>query len=300
MPNCNGKTCGDNGCGGSCGLCRGQNLCFNNQCVCQPQCGGKQCGSDGCGGQCGAGCLPGYACQGTTCVCVPNCNGKTCGDNGCGGSCGLCSGQNLCINNQCVCQPQCGGKQCGDNGCSGSCGSCTGQDLCIGTQCVCQPNCNGKQCGDNGCGGQCGGCDPLYSCGGTTCQLQATRPIYRAWRPGFDHMALLVPAPPLDYISEGTSYELFTQTGPGLIPLWQVYCGECADFMVTNVEFEGYPMYSNPELLGYCSEQPQPGATRPVYRLYFGGAYTDHFSTVDLLEVQNSGYAYEGILCYVP
>ena len=44
QPNCNGKTCGDDGCGGSCGIC-GED--------CQPNCYGKSCGDDGCGGSCG-------------------------------------------------------------------------------------------------------------------------------------------------------------------------------------------------------------------------------------------------------
>jgi hypothetical protein len=57
-----------------------------------PNCTGKQCGSDGCGGSCGTcngTCTASGQCQGT---CVPDCTGKTCGSDGCTGSCGTCSG----------------------------------------------------------------------------------------------------------------------------------------------------------------------------------------------------------------
>jgi len=45
---------------------------------CLPDCLGKQCGNDGCGGSCG-NCPAGLFCQGTVCVanpCVPDCAGK--------------------------------------------------------------------------------------------------------------------------------------------------------------------------------------------------------------------------------
>jgi hypothetical protein len=56
--------CGDDGCGGSCGECPGeQDECMDGTCVCQPDCKGKTCGEDGCGGSCAepvpAGCNDG-------------------------------------------------------------------------------------------------------------------------------------------------------------------------------------------------------------------------------------------------
>jgi len=46
-----------NGCGGTlfCGNCGGGESCdnANHTCVCAPNCSGKECGSDGCGGNCG-------------------------------------------------------------------------------------------------------------------------------------------------------------------------------------------------------------------------------------------------------
>ena len=66
-PACLGKECGNDGCGGLCGLCPGENAkCIQGECVCTPDCGCKQCGSDGCGGNCGE-CPDGNGCQQTTC-----------------------------------------------------------------------------------------------------------------------------------------------------------------------------------------------------------------------------------------
>lgn len=61
--------------------------------VCQPACDGKECGDDGCGGACGT-CSGGLTCEQGTCFplgCTPNCYDKACGPDGCGGSCGVCS-----------------------------------------------------------------------------------------------------------------------------------------------------------------------------------------------------------------
>ncbi|MCA9607115.1 MAG: hypothetical protein KC619_16025, partial [Myxococcales bacterium] len=52
---------------------------------CVPSCVGRTCGDDGCGGSCGT-CTTG-TCEAGTCSCTPNCVGRTCGDDGCGGSC---------------------------------------------------------------------------------------------------------------------------------------------------------------------------------------------------------------------
>jgi hypothetical protein len=65
------------------------------QTACTPDCNGKQCGPDGCGGVCGV-CVAPLKCNETTwqcydpSACVPNCAGKQCGDDGCGGVCGTC------------------------------------------------------------------------------------------------------------------------------------------------------------------------------------------------------------------
>lgn len=73
---------------------------------CQPQCGGRRCGSDGCGGTCGS-CDQGFKCDNGTCVagCTPNCGGKVCGSDGCGGSCGSCPQAFACMAGQCGVDP---------------------------------------------------------------------------------------------------------------------------------------------------------------------------------------------------
>jgi hypothetical protein len=150
-PSCNGKSCGPDGCGGSCGNCTPPQVCNTNlgQCVssCTPNCAGRQCGDDGCGGSCGS-CSTGLKCNPAgNCepLCVPDCAGKNCGSDGCGGSCGSCTMPMTCdASGTCVntCAPNCSGKQCGDNGCGGSCGSCTPPATCN----------TAGQCGAPGCG----------------------------------------------------------------------------------------------------------------------------------------------------
>jgi len=63
---------------------------------CVPQCEGRECGYDGCGGSCGECegdleiCIAGF------CECKPECGDAVCGDNGCGGSCGDCPDAEVC------------------------------------------------------------------------------------------------------------------------------------------------------------------------------------------------------------
>ncbi len=81
--------------------------------ICVPDCTEKSCGDDGCGGSCGAceGCDgPDAAlCAGGTCesVCCPDCDGKSCGDDGCGGVCGVCSADSACEGNLCAAKGAC-------------------------------------------------------------------------------------------------------------------------------------------------------------------------------------------------
>src|SRR5688572_4984241 len=123
---------------------------------CTPACDGRVCGSDACGGSCGD-CSTGQACntagQCMATVCIPSCSGKACGDDGCGGVCGACSATLTCsAEGSCLCTPNCAGRTCGDDGCGGSCGACSGSQFCStdGT-CECVPNCTGKACGPDGC-----------------------------------------------------------------------------------------------------------------------------------------------------
>lgn len=181
VPDCTGKACGDDGCGGQCQPGCGNGFSCDlgtGQCVgCAPQCEGRVCGDDMCGGTCQPGCAQGQLCDEGVgqCLtpCYPDCTGKQCGDNGCGGSCGTCADGGACgADFQCPTTGcTCSGKQCGDDGCGNSCGSCGSGTTCNTStnQCEssCQGDCQGKQCGDDGCGNPCGTCP-----NGQTCDAQ--------------------------------------------------------------------------------------------------------------------------------
>ena len=79
-PDCDGKECGDDDCGGICGECQGRTVCDAGQCVCAPDCDDKECGDDDCGGTCGE-CQGGTICDAGQCVCAPDCDGSAYGRN---------------------------------------------------------------------------------------------------------------------------------------------------------------------------------------------------------------------------
>ena len=169
VPDCEGKVCGEDGCGGVCGECPQQHVCTEFACLCVPDCEDTECGDDGCDGVCGE-CSGQDECVDGACVCQPACDGLNCGDDGCLGICGECGGQDECVDGVCVCQPACDGLECGDDGCGGSCGQCEGQDVCEEGTCVCQPACQDKNCGLDGCGGECGTCQANEECIDGVCQ----------------------------------------------------------------------------------------------------------------------------------
>lgn len=216
-----GYECGSfgNGCGGTmnCGTCETGENCDSGYCVeCVPDCSGKDCGGDGCGGSCGT-CESGYYCESgiceqestttisegcsegcddgndctldycniDTCMHVPRIgevctdDGNSCTDDVCNvnGACTHpavadetpCENSGVCMSG--VCSGQCFpftcqafGYECGiiPNGCGGqlNCGTCDSGEVCEAGQCVsdCVPNCANKNCGDDGCGGSCGTC----------------------------------------------------------------------------------------------------------------------------------------------
>ena len=206
IPNCADKVCGDNGCGGSCGICGPNQYCDSGMCI-----GGDGCGDVTYAGKCEgnvlvwcengklyeADCsqLPGdYKCEyaepaeqeaGYYCVpqpdCEPDCTNKECGDDGCGASCGKCAEGESCKDGSCQagpCEPDCAGAECGDDGCGGSCGQCPGGWKCQMGHCAteCQPNCANKECGDDGCDGLCGSCSVGESCVDGACQAGPCEP----------------------------------------------------------------------------------------------------------------------------
>ena len=192
-PDCEGKTCGSDGCGGICGYCTYPLVCdAEGSCVevCEPQCDGKTCGPDGCGGQCAPGCDESLVCgEDGLCyeaACEPDCTNKVCGDDGCGGDCGLCASPKVCINGGCALGP------CGTVDAVGECQgevAVTCEDLvnlveddcdqyedlkcaydgwankfaCIDIG-PCVPQCEGKVCGSDGCEGTCGACTNGWAC----------------------------------------------------------------------------------------------------------------------------------------
>jgi hypothetical protein len=173
--------------GTHCEVMEGKNdeCVLDGECVpCKPDCGGRECGDDGCGGSCGACANSGF-CLDEMGMCgfvdPPNCQGRHCGPDGMGGSCGICDGGFHCFEGACT--PFGGGCEgipttglC-MNGWAITCvagapkhskckfGGCVaeeGKASCLDVPCV--PNCFGKQCGDDGCGSSCGICGEGENC----------------------------------------------------------------------------------------------------------------------------------------
>lgn len=117
--------------------------CTNGTCACVPQCTGRVCGPNGCGGSCGT-CSGAADCESVTgqCVtCTPQCAGKTCGPDGCGGTCGSCE-NGTCASGQCVCQfdEPCSLGQCCPNeqACQdGACAACPATPDACAVEIVC-------------------------------------------------------------------------------------------------------------------------------------------------------------------
>jgi hypothetical protein len=172
FPVCEGLSCGDDGCGSTCGECEAGFECADGNCVCAPSCEALVCGDDGCGGSCGE-CEAGLDCVDGSCACTPMCENLECGDDGCEGSCGECADGHDCEDGKCLCTPDCEGLECGDDKCGDSCGDCPENHDCSEGMCQCVPSCEDLECGDDGCGGSCGECtDWLSACVDGAC-LQA-------------------------------------------------------------------------------------------------------------------------------
>jgi hypothetical protein len=181
-PSCDGKACGDDGCGGQCGYCSDPNapLCLDGACsACVPGCDGKECGDDGCGGSCGACMLP-LTCVAGICGAVPAeescvgfCGGTAPSGCGCGPSCATEGG--CCVDvYQCGCQPVCAPGACGDDGCGGTCGACPAGQLCGNGTCVVQP-CTALTCNGNGtCDDATGECACNAGFDGLNCEVCAS------------------------------------------------------------------------------------------------------------------------------
>ena len=206
MPDCYGKECGPDECGGNCGYCGAGTTCQAGECKegpCEPDCAGKECGLDGCGGSCGT-CGSGYSCENWICT-FDGCVEGTCIANAnCvnmqqmyGGGC-LNEDHCMCqLNGVALTDP----TECNNNTMEGYAGaSCSGtynyncpagyertdcssapnssHGWCPGYAVAkvtceveggCVPSCSGKECGSNGCGGSCGSCSGNEVCQSGLC-----------------------------------------------------------------------------------------------------------------------------------
>jgi hypothetical protein len=168
----------------ACGPCRPNERCAEGKCECVPDCEGRDCGDDGCGGMCACpddlvlnaqgqavpradchdtcesaafqcgklcgvdcgGCAAGQACDGGKCECVPKCDGSSCSD-GCGGSCDckagtVCNAQSACVA-PAACTDTCASTKltCGTM-CGAECGSCGDGQSCIDGACRVGTSCS--------------------------------------------------------------------------------------------------------------------------------------------------------------
>ncbi|MFH1530663.1 MAG: hypothetical protein ABIK09_08030 [Pseudomonadota bacterium] len=142
VPDCGGgKECGDDGCGGKCGLCPEGNVCFTDIGKCSSEC------VDECVNAGDTKCQGAFAFK--TCV-ETQLNDQSCliWD----AEYTYCPAQNVCAAGACVCQPNCMGKNCGPDGCGGDCGSCVSPNTCNAGACECicvdvwQPVCDEASC----------------------------------------------------------------------------------------------------------------------------------------------------------
>jgi len=161
----------------------------NGRCqgVCTPDCTGRQCGDDGCGGSCGTCAYDEWCNDLGICVweCQPDCTGKECGPDGCGGSCGTCAPMQVCdATARCVLPGnQQAGEPCDFDTVNVGAGECMTGLVCLGVlpdptigacttdgDCVSfldplwNPDCVGGYCGASFCSPECenGACDPGF------------------------------------------------------------------------------------------------------------------------------------------
>ncbi len=166
VPQCDGKVCGADGCGGSCGECGENETCVVDQTSCElcncddvlpcllgeTICNGplvQKCAniwqdSDVCEGECWtfgeAEECPneGQLCEADECAC----EFEKCEDECCETVEHVCSVDGCCL-------ADCTDKECGPDGCGGSCGECEGEDFCNEGKCdadcpAASENCEGE------------------------------------------------------------------------------------------------------------------------------------------------------------
>lgn len=129
IPTCAGRTCGDDGCGGSCGPCA-NGVCNAGNCTC-PTSGTERCGSG-----CAQPCSGGQVRNPVTCgCCTPNEGGCTAENQCCSGNCLLDAQTVFCLGRPSsqACQFD---AQCNNPPCSGGiCGQLAGTECQFSLQC---------------------------------------------------------------------------------------------------------------------------------------------------------------------
>ena len=154
---------------------------------CVPDCKGKCCGDDGCGGTCPDECIHGLCCDLTSCSCVTDCGWECSIDSDC--MRGKCCVAGRCVDMNCgvlecgpdpVCGFSCGtcppGRSCEMGTCVyvGVChidAECLQDECCINYRCV-DMNCGNLECGpDPVCGKECGPCPVDQRCVNGMCDI---------------------------------------------------------------------------------------------------------------------------------
>jgi hypothetical protein len=186
----------------NCGTCAEEQVCVGDNpetasYCCAPSCDGKECGDDGCGASCGE-CWEYWDCvanwegewscvDGAVLACQPiECGWGmygVCDDWGCwdvwpwcgcpeeevcveSGSLTPTSSDGVCIPVSAVCgNGVCDTVEAGEDclSCKADCPCAVGEACSQEGSCECAPNCWGRECGDDGCGGSCGSC-PCAEC----------------------------------------------------------------------------------------------------------------------------------------
>ena len=173
-PRCDGKQCGDDGCGQACGICAVGKVCQAGQCACTSQdhkacCQDAVCWFDSCSvqGDKVADCP--HGCGDAVCKdCVPQCPGKQCGDDGCGKDCGTCAGGS-CAGLTWTPAAACTAGLC----VAGTAQDCAGGDACVVDTCDPEAGCahaaalDGAPCVPGSCSGLVW--TPPLSCQGGAC-----------------------------------------------------------------------------------------------------------------------------------
>ncbi len=184
---CDGRQCGDDGCGGSCGSCPEGMVCNQGWCELEITCGNGTCD-------------PLEDCQTCPCDCGPCCGNGTCQPllnedcQSCPQDCGPCCGDAVCEpthGEDCTVCPQDCGDCCGNGtcqpllsedcqSCPQDCGECCGDGACEpshGEDCVVCPQDCGACCGDGLCdAGKGEGCDSCPEDCGACCGDGECRP----------------------------------------------------------------------------------------------------------------------------